>query len=328
MTRETTLGRTAAGGTTATAGEVLSGYLHGQATDFLRSLRVYTDNGADAEDAWEAGHALRRAARRITGTLYVYRPLTDPAWTDPLRAELTWLSELLGREHAYAARLARLRGALHRLSGATGPEMGAARAGALLDRQLTLARTRAHTAALRAVGSDRFHAAVDAVAVLASEVPLDAETRDLPAGQALARLAEETQRQLLDAVEALPLAVAGRAYNAEGLTQGDTPWHEVRRLVRLRRYAQEVLDEQAAVACGTPSAAVRLLGAGQALDRHRDAAEAAAAAAAAACTPRIAAATAYALGVLHADQRQEVEAARYTFGRIWQRLVGAEVGVG
>ncbi|MYV89510.1 hypothetical protein GT350_04545, partial [Streptomyces sp. SID1034] len=47
-------------------------------------------------------------------------------------------------------------------------------------------------------------------------------------------------------------------------------------------------------------------------------AEAAAAASAAARTPRIAPATAYALGVLHADQRHEVEAARFAFQRIWQ----------
>ncbi len=61
----------------------------------------------------------------------------------------------------------------------------------------------------------------------------------------------------------------------------------------------------------------RLAEAGRALERHRDAAEAAAAAAAAARTPRIAPATAYALGVLHADQRHEAEAARYVFGRVW-----------
>ncbi|ARZ68548.1 metal-binding protein [Streptomyces albireticuli] len=128
--------------------------------------------------------------------------------------------------------------------------------------------------------------------------------------------------------------MAGHPYNAEALTHGlaavpgpdappaegrqDAPWHQVRRLVRLRRYAQEVLDEHVASEA-EPTLSVRLLGAGQALDRHRDAAEAAAAAATAARTPRIAPATAYALGILHADQRHEVEAARYAFGRIWQR---------
>ncbi|MYQ46963.1 metal-binding protein, partial [Streptomyces sp. SID4985] len=54
-------------------------------------------------------------------------------------------------------------------------------------------------------------------------------------------------------------------------------------------------------------------------NRHRDAAEAAVAAAQAARTARIAPATAYALGVLHADQRHEVEAARFAFQQAWQR---------
>ncbi|WP_399218618.1 metal-binding protein [Streptomyces sp. SAJ15] len=219
--------------------------------------------------------------------------------------------------------------------------VGAARAGALLERQLTLARTRAHTAALQALGSSRFHAVADAVALLASEVPLAPGAAERPAGQELPPLAELAHRRLVEAVEALPLGVAGHPYNADALAYGlaataaadappaserqDAPWHQVRRLVRLRRYALEVLDEgERADTTGPveaePSLAVRLLAAAQALDRHRDAAEAAAAAASAARTPRIAPATAYALGVLHADQRHDVEAARFAFGRVWQRL--------
>src|SRR6185437_7372468 len=92
----------------------------------------------------------------------------------------------------------------------------------------------------------------------------------------------------------------------------DGPWHQVRLLLRLHRYAREVVSGE-----GAP-VDVRLLAAGQALNRHRDASEAAAAAAAAARTPRIAPATAYALGVLHADQRNDVEAARYAFQHCWQ----------
>ncbi|MFI1970229.1 CHAD domain-containing protein [Streptomyces cinnamoneus] len=328
---------------TATAGEVLAGYLHAQATEFLRSLRLHGESGCDAEDAGEASRLLRRSARRIAGTLHVYRPLTDAAWADPLRAELAWLSDVLGHEHAFAARLVRLRGALHRLSGegaadGAGLTVGAARAGALLDRRLTLARARAHSAALQALGSSRFHGVADSVAVLASDAPLDPAAYGLPAHQALEHLVEQAHRGLTEAVEALPLAVAGLPYNAEALAHGlaaapasdaepaearqDVPWHRVRRLVRLRRYAQEVLDERQQ-AEAEPTLSVRLLAAGQALDRHRDAAEAALAASAAARTPRIAPATAYALGVLHADQRHEVEAARYAFDRIWQRLTGA-----
>lgn len=205
--------------------------------------------------------------------------------------------------------------------------VGAAKAGALLDRQLTLARTRAHSTALQALGSSRFHAVADQVAVLASEVPLapGAAHADLRPPAAAAR------DRLTDAVAALPLVTAGSPYNAAALIHGlspdpaphpqDAPWHQVRLLLRLHRYAREVLHSGAdgptrAAAPAAVDAALRA--AGEALDRHRDAAEAAAAAAQAARTPRIAPATAYALGVLHADQRHEVEAARYAFQRCWR----------
>ncbi|MEU4683659.1 CHAD domain-containing protein [Streptomyces xinghaiensis] len=498
---------TGRGLTDRTAGEVLAAYLHAQAAEFLRSLRLHRESGSDAEEAVEALLQMRRAARRIGGALHTYRALTDTGWADPLSAELTWLSTTLAREHGYAERLERLHGALRRLSGgpgddgdgavpaggpvgpepgagpvagagpdrgagaacgtaraggtarsgrtgaagteATGAEgtdpeeagtetagprgsgrasvaaygndagtgsaygsgpadgggpgtgaeaappgtgttgrndpavplvgpqrgsgssggssggsgggngggngggtassgtsargtltMGAARAGALLERQLTLARTRAHSAALQALGSSRFHAVADAIALLASEVPLAPDTAGRPAHEVLPPLAEAAYRRLGEAVESLPLSRASHPYNAEALTHAlaatgsadappaaerqDARWHQVRLLVRLCRYAQEVLDRAGAYEVpphsGAHPVAETLQSAGQALEQHRDAAEAAAAAAAAARTPRIAPATAYALGVLHADQRHEVEAARLVFGRIWQRL--------
>jgi hypothetical protein len=200
--------------------------------------------------------------------------------------------------------------------------VGAAKAGALLDRQLTLARTRAHSTALQALGSSRFHAIADKVAVLASEVPLtrSAGTTDLRP------LASAAKDRLTDAVTALPLVTAGHPYNAAALIHGlspdtvphpqDAPWHQVRLLLRLHRYAREAVRGEPD---GTSVVDLRLLSAGQALNRHRDASEAAAAAAQAARTPRIAPATAYALGVLHADQRHEVEAARFAFQQAWQK---------
>jgi hypothetical protein len=201
--------------------------------------------------------------------------------------------------------------------------VGAARAAALLERQLTLARTRAHSAALQALGSSRFHAVADAVALLASELPLGPAAAG-PATETLALPAQAAERRLLAAVAELPLRRAAHPYNAEALFSGlaaasageaqDAPWHEVSRLLRLHRYAQEVLH---------PGTDPVLCHAGILLDRHRDAAEAAAAAATAARTPRIAPATAYALGVLHADQRHEVEAARFAFQQEWRHATTA-----
>ncbi|MER0447204.1 CHAD domain-containing protein [Streptomyces sp. Edi4] len=352
------------------AGDILARYLHLRAGEFLRGLRLHREAGPDGHVADEAARALRATARRIGATLGTFRPLLDAAWADQLRTELAWLGVTLGGEHACAARLSRLIDALHRLSGGSGAPargeagaltVGAARAGALLDRQLTPARTRAHSAALQALGSSRFHAVADAVALLASEVPL-APAAAARAEEVLIPSALAAQERLERAVAALPLARAARPYNAEALVQEsegqDSPWHQVRRLLRLHRYAQELLhagapdpgpgalalDGLAPVAahacdphlCGprrdisppratapdpAPGGRVprdQLPCAARALDRHREAAEAAAAAQAAARTPRIAPATAYALGVLHADQRHEVEAARFAFQRIWQ----------
>lgn len=310
-----------------TAGAVLAPYLRTQAADFLRSLRLHRENSAPTDAgpqaAEQAAGALRRSSRRISGTLHTFRAALDPLWAEQLRTELAWLSGTLARERAYADRLTRLLEALHGLSGA--PPLptaragsggtatvdkeravlgvGAARAGALLERQLTLARTRAHSAALQALGSSRFHAVADAVALLASEVPLSAEAA-APAGELLHEPADRAEQRLIGAVAALPSDEAAEPYNEAH----DAPWHQTRLLLRLHRYAHEVVR-------GVPDPV--LAGPGHALDLHRDAAEAASAASAAARTPRIAPATAYALGVLHADQRHEVEAARSVFRESW-----------
>lgn len=336
----------------ATAGEVLGGFLHACAAELLRGLRpagadaagggagAGTAGGAEAAaDSPEAVRRLRRAARRLSGALYTYRPLLDPDWADGLRGELHWLSGTVAREYVCAARLDHLLGALHRLTGegassaagsAGALPMGAARAGALLERQLRLARTRAHSAALHALVSVRFHALADAVAVLASEAPLAPGTADAPAAHALVPLADHARRRLVEAVAQLPLTRAASPYNTDASARSlgpeprqDGAWHHVRQLLRLHRYAEEVLARGAA-----PDAPADAYDGGArpwpaaasgALDRHRDAAESAAAAATAARTPRIAPATAYALGVLHADQRHEVEASRFTFVQLWQR---------
>ncbi|MFE1438359.1 CHAD domain-containing protein [Streptomyces sp. NPDC058739] len=337
-------------------GESLADYLRSQATEFLRALRQHRETGAGGgapararpsvgdsgpQESVGAARSLRRSARRISASLHTYRPLLDADWSEGMRPELAWLSGTLAAEHSCAARLERLLTALHRLSGSATlpaqtagtpggapplPErgnltVGAAKAGALLDRQLTLARTRAHSTALQSLGSSRFHAVADKVAVLASEVPLTPAARDAD----LRTHAAAAEERLSDAIAGLPLVTAGSPYNAEALIHGlspdpaphpqDGPWHQVRLLLRLHRYALEVLHGQGRDA----PVDVRLLTAGQALNRHRDASEAAAAAAHAARTPRIAPATAYALGVLHADQRHEVEAARFAFQQSWQK---------
>lgn len=228
-----------------TAGAVLAPYLQDQAAEFLRSLRLHRENSAPTDagthGAEEAAGALRRSSRRISGTLHTFRAALDSAWAEQLRTELAWLSGTLAREHAYATRLTRLLEALHALSGTSLPTarngsgadsaadkeraalgVGAARAGALLERQLTLARTRAHSAALQALGSSRFHAVADGVALLASEVPL-APAAAAPAEEMLHGPADRAEQQLLGAVAALPSGRTAEPYNEAQDAPGTGP---------------------------------------------------------------------------------------------------------
>ncbi|GAA3095946.1 hypothetical protein GCM10020254_46480 [Streptomyces goshikiensis] len=181
--------------------------------------------------------------------------------------------------------------------------MGSARAGALLERQLTLARTRAHSATLQALGSSRFHAVADAVAVLASEVPLDAVAARGRVDEVLVPLAAVAETRLSAAVAALPAPGGHPVLPARG-----------RRLARGAPAAAGPPVRAGGAGRGRHPPRVGGLGPGPPPRRRRggrrlrDGGP----------YPRIAPATAYALGVLHADQRHEVEASRAAFQDLWQ----------
>ncbi|WP_019549206.1 CHAD domain-containing protein [Streptomyces sulphureus] len=300
-----------------------------------------------ADPVSEAAHRIAAAARRLDVALDAHRPLLGAEWADHLRADLGWLATTLSYEYVLGARLDRLLAALHRLTdgeprarGAGALAAGAARAGALLERRLTLARTKAHSTALRAAGSARFHAVADAVAVLASEPPPDsAPGAHLPASAlSTSPAVEDVRRRLCVSLASLAFPEAGAQRSSAGSLVGgaeqDAAWERARLLLRAHRYAREVLAEPARAGAAREAPPTGpgddlLRDASRVLDRHHEASEAAACAAEAAETPRIAPATAYALGVLHADQRHEATAARRAFARLCAApggLTGASQG--
>jgi CHAD domain-containing protein len=317
--------------------ELLAADLAAQAGDFLRGL--------PAVDL----HTLRR----VSAALHTFESLLDPVWSRELREELSRLGALLGQERAYGRRLTRLLTGLDSLTStnpganadaapaagrlAGGPSTagpvprpreaegllarhpGAPKARALLERQLTLGRSRAHTAALQELGSARFHALADRMTLLVSDLPLRAGADEAPAEDLLSCAAAEAAA-LAAAAEALPLERTAVAYNGDCLHDpgDDQPWHQVHGMVQRTRYALELCAPLLGRQAGSPLAALTELG--RILGRHRDGAEAAEAAALAALTPRITPATGYVLGVVHADQRLEVEAARHAFSTTWPDL--------
>ncbi|WP_370076966.1 CHAD domain-containing protein [Streptacidiphilus sp. MAP12-16] len=315
---------TAGTATIGTAAEVLSAHLAAQAGSFLRGL--------PAVDL--------RTLRRVGATLHTFDALLDAAWSRELREELGRLGGILSQEPAYGRRLTRLLTSLDSLTSidvpAPGPSggpvpkpreaegllarhPGAPKARALLERQLTLARSRAHTTALQELGSARFHALADRMTLLVSDLPLR-NPGERGSAAVLLPYAVAEARALTSAVEALPLERAAAPYNGDALHDpgDDRPWIQVRGLTLRAQYALEVCAPQLGGRAARPAAALTELS--RILARHRDAAEAAEAAALAALTPRITPATAYVLGVVHADQRLEVEAARHTFSSTWPDL--------
>jgi|GEM_PF-1463686 len=362
-------------GAAGSLADVLGGYLTGQAAAFLRTL--------GGPGGPEAGTMLP-VLEGIGAALRVFAPLLDLAWGESLRTEVAWLRGVSGLEAGYARRLARLGGAMDALtapeaapvpggeaalppgtagagagteaepapaaragSGLLAGHPGAAKARALVERQLAVARSRAHSTVLQELGSARFHALADALTLLASDVPF-AVPPETDAAAALLPCLAAARHTLSAAVHELPISRSGLAYNGDGLrrlgraaapsagasaagtsstgesaAEGDSPaaleaddlpWRRARmRAWDLRRTAEACAPFAALL---TP--ALRALAAlTTALDLDREAAEAAATAASAARTPRITPATGYVLGVLQADQRLEVEAARYAFTRHW-----------
>ncbi|WP_063772007.1 CHAD domain-containing protein [Kitasatospora mediocidica] len=348
---------------TETAGETLSRYLTGQASAFLRALPQAVGEAGARPGALPSVNSptgtagtgeLLRAVRRIGGALHTFDAVFDNAWAHESRSELRWLLNLLAQEPAYVRRSARLLAALDSLSSTSpagdgaGPGMlaghqGAPKARALLDRQLTLSRTRAHSTLLQELRSSRLHALADRMTLLVGEAPL-VQPMAGQSGATLLVQASGAFGALAAAVQGLPLQRVAGAYHGDALhrlgataappTGGvpvqargagaaaapgdadtalaadDAPWRRARILLKRARYALEV--------CGRSAPELDALD--QVLDRHQDASDAAMTAATAARTPRITPATAYVLGVVHADQRLEVEAARHAFGRQWPDL--------
>ncbi|MFJ1755543.1 CHAD domain-containing protein [Kitasatospora sp. NPDC088134] len=338
----------------ATAGEVLAGYLTDRAGAFLRALPQAVGEAGSRPGALpasaQAADDLLRAVRRIGGALHTFAAAFDPAWAQESRTELRWLLNLLALEPGYQRRATRLLGALDSLAdtdpataGMLAGHAGAPKARALLERQLTLARTRAHTALLQELRSARLHALADRMTLMAGEVPLVAGAAAEPV-EALLPQTGAALGALAAAAERLPWRRSAEAYAGSGLHRlgpaeetepgrvpvarsaasdadsalaaDDAPWLRARILVKRARYALEV--------CGATGDGLLELDA--VLGRHQEAADAAATVATAARTPRITPATAYVLGVVHADQRLEVEAARYAFGRQWPAVAPGLVG--
>jgi CHAD domain-containing protein len=184
---------------------------------------VTADPVVRAGDDDEGVHQARVATRRLRSDLRTLRPVLDTDWSEPLRSELQWLGELLGRVRdadVLAPALARhadtLRPGHH------------ARAGGLL-RQLGEERSRDRTALLEAMNSPRYLALLDRL-VDAARSPRLGTSPDPAAmrlGRGAARLIDKPWKRLRKACRNLPRDPA------------DRDLHEIRKRAKQARYAIE-----------------------------------------------------------------------------------------
>jgi CHAD domain-containing protein len=179
-------------------------------------------------DVPDAVHQLRTACRRLRGILATFEKSFDQEATDPVRDELRWIRDLLGRPRDLEVLRARLTGHV----AAEPEELVRGRPGQWIDSQLAAAHRAAHRDALDAMASERYFALVD---VLDSwrDAPPWAGRRDRPAHKRLARSLEAAWADLERAV-----ARASEASDAER----PVLLHEVRKAAKRTRFAADTLE--------------------------------------------------------------------------------------
>jgi CHAD domain-containing protein len=249
----------------------------------------------------DAVHQMRVACRRLRSALKVFEPLLDPEWSRPLRDELGWLAGALGAARDGEVLQSRLLAGLAALPDARDAEAGARVVHRALDERLVDAQVEA----LAALHSDRYLTLLDVLVEAARRPPLTAAAAR-PCRTALPPLVAKAWRRLARDVDEL---------EADG---PDAAWHEARIAAKRARYACESVTP----ALGAPAKrlAKRLEIVTELLGQHQDAAIAADTLRALAHVRGVSGRAGFALGLLHAAQRDEVAALRADFAAVWPKV--------
>lgn len=181
-------------------------------------------------DAADAVHQMRVATRRLRSALATFRSLFAEGSVEPLRAELKWLGEVLGR--ARDAEVMRLR--LRQDAEAQPAELIVGPVLRRIDLELKQEYKEAHQAVVEALDGERYLELVTALEAFVADPPF-AERASLPAKDEVAKLVRKSYRRVERAA-----AVVDGTETASGDAVGhDHPLHEVRKAAKRARYAAE-----------------------------------------------------------------------------------------
>jgi CHAD domain-containing protein len=199
----------------------------------------------------EGVHQARVATRRLRSDLQTLRPVLDTDWSEPLRGELRWLGELLGRVRDADVLLGLLSEKAKALN-----DDERSHAHKLIDR-LRVMRERDHTNLLDAMRSDRYTALLDRLVDGARAPRLRAGMGPQPASKVVGKLVHRPVRRLRKQIRSLPENPA------------DPEIHEVRKRAKQARYALEAVAPISGTAAAR--AARRLADLQGVLGDHQDA---------------------------------------------------------
>jgi CHAD domain-containing protein len=273
----------------ATAGDVVLGYLH-EHVDRL----VGCDRGVRS-DQTGAVHDMRVATRRLRSTLATYRPLLDREQTDPIREELKWLGEALGRPRDAEV----LRQRMLDLVAAQPDEPDLGPVGSRLDSELAGRHRLALVDLQKVLDGDRYFRLLNALEDLLARPPLTTRAGKLARHQ-LPALVGRVARRVDRAARAVP--------DDQTPQERDQGLHEVRKCAKRARYAAE----SAIPVAGRPARrmAARMESLQNVLGEHQDSVTAQALLLELTKSDHLSAENGFAFGLLYAQEHARANKAR------------------
>jgi CHAD domain-containing protein len=204
-----------------------------------------------ASEEPEGIHKARVATRRLRSDLKTFRPVLDRKWSEPLRSELRWLGEELGRVRDADVLLGLLEAKAQKL-----PDSRQGDAGALLDR-LREMRDRDRELLLHALRSDRYTKLLDQLVEAANAPRLRPGMAHRRGSKSVGTLVRKPWKRLVKRVKRLPSSPP------------DTELHTIRKRAKQARYALEAVTPVMGRAAA--KAANRLAHLQDVLGEHQDA---------------------------------------------------------
>jgi CHAD domain-containing protein len=205
----------------ATEHELLTGYVASLTVDLHR-----LDPLARA-DLPDAVHQLRLVFRRLRAALTTFDASFDTTVTGPVREELRWIGDILGRPRDLEV----LQSRLSALVLAQPPRLVRGRPGPWIDGRLRPARRSAHKQVLEAMATERYFSLVDTLDSWQAGPPWSAR-RDRRARQGLPKVLRHEWERVERAV--------AKADTADD-TERPELLHQVRNAAKRARYTAEVL---------------------------------------------------------------------------------------